>query len=68
MAEFRDVIVTCPNGHRNRLSEVRTLKKSFETGDLGHLECPVPMCKRNWCFCEKHGEYPCPPPCSQGSH
>jgi len=68
MAEFRDFIVTCPNGHKSRISEVRTLQKSFLAGDFGHIECPVQYCGKSWCQCEDHGSYPCPPPCTMGPH
>jgi hypothetical protein len=60
--------VTCPNGHTSRISDVRTLQKSFTTGDLGKIECPDEACKCSWCYCTKHGAYQCPPPCKMGSH
>lgn len=63
-----DEVVTCPNGHTSRLSAVRRLTKSVKPGDLGKLECPVQICKCSWCRCEKHGTYPCPPPCTMGTH
>lgn len=63
-----DEMVTCPKGHTSRLSQVIRLMKSHIPGDEGTLECPVPFCKCTWCNCQKHGVYPCPPPCKMGPH
>ncbi len=67
MAET-EAMVSCPNGHRSRLSEVKVLVKSLKLGDYGTLECPVSTCKCSWCTCKTHGTYPCPPPCRMGPH
>jgi hypothetical protein len=63
MPEVEYETVICPNGHKVRIVEVRTLEKSSKRGDLGKIECPV--CTRSWCHCPKHGAYPCPPPCRE---
>jgi len=53
--------ITCPNKHKVRTSKLYRVEKSVKKPDMGKVQCPI--CLSKWCYCPKHGEYGCPPPC-----